>query len=104
MMTPDKRSLTRSALDLVERGEIPVPGHGRGQRSRLTNDLVVLPPPDGEGGPVVDECFAEARERMNAHQPPREGGLPRISANGRQLRDVADEALAALQARNDPPV
>jgi len=30
--------------------------------------------------------------------------LPRICSNGRQLRDISDEALKALQAANNPPV
>jgi hypothetical protein len=32
------------------------------------------------------------------------GRLPRICCNGRQLRDISAEALAALQEANDPPV
>jgi hypothetical protein len=35
---------------------------------------------------------------------PKSGVMPRICANGRQLRDISEEALSALQAANDPRV
>jgi putative DNA primase/helicase len=66
-MTPDKRSLARAVQELVISGELPVPGR---QRSRPTNDLTVLPPPNGDTGPAVDECFTEARERMRSGKAP----------------------------------
>jgi len=40
----------------------------------------------------------------NAPKPPcRRGELPRICSNGRQLRDISNDALRALQDTNDPP-
>jgi hypothetical protein len=59
-----------------------------------------------DSGPDVDECRAEAEARLHSGRPSpsvRAGDLPHIRCNGRQLRDITAEALAALQEANDPP-
>jgi hypothetical protein len=101
-MTPDKRSLTRAVQELVISGELPVPGR---QRSRPTNDLTVLPPPNGDTGPAVEECFAEARERMRSGNGTHssESQLPFINVGNRQLREISTECLNALRGANNPP-
>jgi len=50
----------------------------------------------------IDECFKEAHQNVS---PPgvNTPGMPSIYVNNRQLRDISDEALTALQAANNPP-
>ncbi|MGD0777415.1 MAG: hypothetical protein ABSC05_31745 [Candidatus Solibacter sp.] len=73
--------------------------------------------------PDIERMVEEEQERLRAEQPrksgcpaattgaefsgfgdePRRQPLPGICSNGRQLRDISNDALRALQAANDPP-
>ena len=53
--------------------------------------------------PSVDECYETARRTIYPQRPVAPGELPRICCNGRQLRAISADALAALQGVNDPP-
>lgn len=51
----------------------------------------------------AQESHNDEQAGVNAPKPPsRRGELPRICSNGRQLRDISNDALRALQAANDP--
>ena len=71
-------------------------------------DLPANSVPVPEGQPQVhtgDECHSDAEAGTNsASLSSGRGKWPRICANGRQLRDISNNALRALQAANDPLV
>jgi len=65
-----------------------------------------VPFPDGRPDRhTAGERPSDAQAATDPASPSKvRGELPRICANGRQLRDISSEALRALQAANDPPV
>lgn len=65
---------------------------------RAETELAAMP----EDGRPVAERVSEAAER--AREPLEGRSLPTIVANARRLRDMTDEAVAALRAANVPPV
>lgn len=72
---------------------------------RATVKLVYLPgsPDDDKVG--LDDWFAagESVEDLLRLADDHIRGLPDVVANGRQLREVTQDAVAALEAANDPP-
>jgi hypothetical protein len=71
----------------------------------IADSAIYNPSVQSAESPSVGECFTEAQGRISPWpQPGPAGELPRICVNGRQLRDISDEALTALQAANDPPM
>jgi hypothetical protein len=57
-------------------------------------------------GHTVDDLLALATSELKAapKEEPTSKGRPEIEVNGRHLREITDDALAALLAANDPPV
>jgi hypothetical protein len=55
-------------------------------------------------GGLRDDRAQEQAGTNPASPSSRGGDLPRVCSNGRQLRDISNDALRALQAANDPPV
>jgi primase-polymerase (primpol)-like protein len=52
----------------------------------------------------AEESHTDDQPEVDAARPSsRHGELPRICSNGRQLRDISNDALRALQSANDPP-